>query len=408
MSSKRGVVLYLHVHQPWRVREYTVFDTAQNHDYFSTTRELHRDNREIFLKVADKSYRPMNALLRTLLERHPDFKVSLSITGTFIDQAEAWAPDVLDSFRELVKTGRVEIVSETYYHSLAFFYSRSEFEHQVELHRRKIRDVFGVETSVFRNTELSYNNELAKWADEYGFKGILTEGWDPVLGWRNANYVYRPADTTSIKLLMKNYQLSDDIAFRFSNKAWESYPLHADTYDTWVNDALGDDGKIVNLFMDYETFGEHQWADTGIFDFFADFVGRWLKNPANTFYTVSEACDSFEPVDMVDCPQTITWADTERDLTAWLGNSMQHEAMRHLYDLESDVLRTNDKQLIEDWRRLTTSDHAYYMCTKYFTDGDVHAYFSPYDSPYDAFLYFMNAVRDVRYRVCEYRENGGL
>lgn len=408
MSSKRGVVLYLHVHQPWRVREYTVFDTAENHDYFSTTRELHRDNREIFLKVADKSYRPMNALLRTLLERHPDFKVSLSITGTFIDQAEAWAPDVLDSFRELVKTGRVEIVSETYYHSLAFFYSRSEFEHQVELHRQKIRDVFGVETSVFRNTELSYNNELAKWADEYGFKGILTEGWDPVLGWRNANYVYRPADTTSIKLLMKNYQLSDDIAFRFSNKAWESYPLHADTYDTWVNDALGDDGKIVNLFMDYETFGEHQWADTGIFDFFADFVGRWLKNPANTFYTTSEACDTFESSDVVDCPQTITWADTERDLTAWLGNSMQHEAMRHLYDLESDVLRTNDKQLIEDWRRLTTSDHAYYMCTKYFTDGDVHAYFSPYDSPYDAFLYFMNAVRDVRYRVCKHRENGGL
>lgn len=408
MSSKRGVVLYLHVHQPWRVREYTVFDTAENHDYFSTTRELHRDNREIFLKVADKSYRPMNALLRTLLEQHPDFKVSLSITGTFIDQAEAWAPDVLDSFRELVKTGRVEIVSETYYHSLAFFYSRSEFEHQVELHRQKIRDVFGVETSVFRNTELSYNNELAKWADKYGFKGILTEGWDPVLGWRNANYVYRPADTTSTKLLMKNYQLSDDIAFRFSNKAWESYPLHADTYDVWVNSALGDDGNVVNLFMDYETFGEHQWADTGIFDFFADFVGRWLKNPANTFYTVSEACDSFEPVDMVDCPQTITWADTERDLTAWLGNSMQHEAMRHLYDLESDVLRTNDKQLIEDWRRLTTSDHAYYMCTKYFTDGDVHAYFSPYDSPYDAFLYFMNAVRDVRYRVCKHRENGGL
>lgn len=408
MSSKRGVVLYLHVHQPWRVREYTVFDTAENHDYFSTTRELHRDNREIFLKVADKSYRPMNALLRTLLERHPDFKVSLSITGTFIDQAEAWAPDVLDSFRELVKTGRVEIVSETYYHSLAFFYSRSEFEHQVELHRQKIRDVFGVETSVFRNTELSYNNELAKWADEYGFKGILTEGWDPVLGWRNANYVYRPADTTSIKLLMKNYQLSDDIAFRFSNKAWESYPLHADTYDVWVNSALGDDGNVVNLFMDYETFGEHQWADTGIFDFFADFVGRWLKNPANTFYTTSEACDTFESSDVVDCPQTITWADTERDLTAWLGNSMQHEAMRHLYDLESDVLNTNDKQLIEDWRRLTTSDHAYYMCTKYFTDGDVHAYFSPYDSPYDAFLYFMNAVRDVRYRVCEYRENGGL
>lgn len=405
MSSKRGIVLYLHVHQPWRVRDYTVFDTGVNHSYFSTPSDAKRDNHEIFNKVADKSYRPMNDLLKKLLAKYPDFKVSLSITGTFIEQAEAWAPDVLDSFKDLVKTGRVEIVSETYYHSLAFFYSREEFEHQVEIHRQRIRDVFGVETSVFRNTEFSYNNDLAQWADEYGFKGILTEGWDPVLGWRSPNYVYRPTKTKNIKLLMKNYRLSDDIAFRFSNKAWDSYPLHADTYDDWVNTALGDDGEIVNLFMDYETFGEHQWADTGIFDFFEDFVGRWLANPANTFYTTSEACDSFEAADEVDCPQTITWADTERDLTAWLGNDMQHEAMRHLYDLEHDVLRSGDETLIGDWRRLTTSDHAYYVCTKWFRDGDVHAYFSPYDSPYDAFLYYMNAIRDVRYRVADARRD---
>lgn len=404
----RGIVLYLHVHQPWRVREYTVFDTAESHNYFTPTREIYRENREIFLKVADKSYRPMNAKLQELLDTHPEFKVSLSITGTFIEQAEAWAPDVLDTFKKLVATGRVEIVAETYYHSLAFFYSRSEFEHQVEKHRVKIKELFGVDTTSFRNTELSYDNNLAKWADDAGFKAIITEGWDPVLGWRSPNYVYKPVGTERIKLLMKNYRLSDDIAFRFSNKAWESYPLHADTYDEWVNSALGDDGQTVNLFMDYETFGEHQWEDTGIFEFFGEFIGRWAANPANRFYTVTEAADSYDAVDEIDCPTTITWADTERDLTAWLGNSMQHEAMRHLYDLESDILRTGDETLVDDWRKLTTSDHAYYMCTKYFSDGDVHAYFSPYDSPYDAFIYFMNALRDVRYRISEHYKSGSF
>ena len=404
----RGIVLYLHVHQPWRVRDYTVFDTATNHEYFAGVSEVQRDNRTIFEKVANKSYRPMNALVKELLDTHPEFRVSLSITGTFIEQAEQWAPDVLDSFRQLVSTGRVEIVSETYYHSLAFFYSRDEFERQVEMHRQKVRDVFGVETSVFRNTELAYNDELAAWADGYGFKGIIAEGWDPILGWRSPNYVYRPAGTSNIKLLMKNYRLSDDLAFRFGNQSWDQFPLKPDTFTEWTNSALGDNGEIVNLFMDYETFGEHQWEDTGIFEFFKLFVGNWLANEANTFYTLSEACDTFDAADEISSPNTITWADTERDLTAWLGNSMQHEAMHHLYALEQDVIRSGDDALIADWRRLTTSDHAYYMCTKWFSDGDVHAYFSPYDSPYDAFLYFMNALRDVRYRVMEHHTYGGL
>ncbi|MGB4762381.1 MAG: glycoside hydrolase family 57 protein, partial [Candidatus Saccharimonas sp.] len=322
MSSKRGVVLYLHVHQPWRVRQYTVFDTAESHLYFEGASDRAQDNQAIFEKVADKSYRPMNAVLQELLDTHPEFKVSLSITGTFIEQAEAWTPDVIESFKRLVSTGRVEIVAETYYHSLAFFYSRSEFERQVDLHRQKIKDLFGVEPRVFRNTELCYDNNLASWADKAGYSGILSEGWDPVLGWRSPNYVYKPVGTENIKLLMKNYRLSDDVAFRFSNKEWEGYPLNADTYDTWVNDTLGDDGQVINLFMDYETFGEHQWADTGIFDFFKNFVGKWLANPANTFYTASDACEAFEPVDTIDCPYTITWADAERDLTAWLGNDM--------------------------------------------------------------------------------------
>jgi alpha-amylase len=405
--SSRGITLYLHVHQPWRVREYSVFDTSIDHNYFNDPDPLSNANNEkIFHKVADKSYRPMNALLQKLLDTHPEFKVSLSITGTFIDQAQAWAPDVIESFQNLVKTGRVEIVAETYYHSLAFFFSRSEFERQVEAHKAKIREVFGVETSVFRNTELSYNDELAQWADNYGFKGILAEGWDPILDWRSPNFVYRPEGTKNIGLLLKNYKLSDDLAFRFSNRGWEEWPLTVDKYESWLGASF--DQPLVNLFMDYETFGEHQWHETGIFDFFETFVSRWLEHPEHTFYTASEAIDTHAPVGTISMPQTVTWADSERDLTAWLGNSMQHEAMRHLYSLEDDIIRTGDGELISDWRKLQTSDHAYYMCTKWFTDGDVHAYFSPYSSPYDAFLYYINAIRDVRWRLHEVHKTGGL
>lgn len=406
--SKRGITLYLHVHQPWRVRDYSVFDTAVDHNYFyEDDPQSEHNNQAVFLKVANKSYRPMNALLEKLLNQHPDFKLSLSISGTFIEQAEAWAPDVVASFQRLVNTGRVEIVAETYYHSLAFFYSRNEFERQVEAHRAKIREVFGVETNVFRNTELAYNNDLAQWADAYGFKGILAEGWDPILEWRSPNYVYQPEGTTNIRLLLKNYRLSDDLAFRFSNQAWEEWPLSVDKYISWVDNSIHDQ-PLVNLFMDYETFGEHQWEDTGIFNFFEEFVGRWLANENNTFYTVSGAIAANEPAGIISMPYTVTWADTERDLTAWLGNSLQNEAMRYLYDLEDDVIRSGDGSLIADWRKLQTSDHAYYMCTKWFTDGDVHAYFSPYNSPYDAFLYYLNAIRDVRWRLHEHNRSGGF
>lgn len=406
--SKRGITLYLHVHQPYRVRDYSVFDASVDHNYFNDPDPLSNHNNEkILRKVADKSYRPMNELLEKLLHEHPEFKVSLSITGTFIDQALAWAPDVLESFKRLVATGQVEIVAETYYHSLAFFYSRSEFERQVDAHRTKIKEIFGVETSVFRNTELAYNDELAKWADTYGFKGILAEGWDPILDWRSPNFVYRPEGTKDISLLLKNYHLSDDLAFRFSNQAWQEWPLTVDKYNSWVEASIQDQ-PLVNLFMDYETFGEHQWEDTGIFTFFEEFVNRWLANPDNTFYTVSEAIAANEPVGTISMPQTVTWADSERDLSAWLGNSMQHEAMRYLYALEDDIIRTDDAELISDWRKLQTSDHAYYMCTKWFTDGDVHAYFSPYSSPYDAFLYYINAIRDVRWRLHETHKAGVL
>ena len=407
--SKRGITLYLHVHQPYRVREYSVFDTSIDHNYFNDSNwDSDRNNQRIFNRVADKSYRPMNALLEKLLAQHPDFKLSLSITGTFIEQAEMWAPDVLDSFKRLIATNRVEILSETYYHSLAFFYNRDEFERQVEAHRAKIREVFGVETTVFRNTELAYNDELAQWADKKGFKGILAEGWDPILEWRSPNYVYRPEGTENISLLLKNYKLSDDIAFRFSNRSWSEWPLTVDKYTNWI-EAASRDQPLVNLFMDYETFGEHQWKDTGIFTFFEEFIRRWLEDSAdNTFYTVSEAIEANKPVGTLSMPYTVTWADHERDLSAWLGNSMQQEAMRHMYDLEDDIIRSGDDALIADWRKLQSSDHMYYICTKDFADGDVHSYFSPYFSPYDAFLYYMNAVRDIRWRLHENRKVGGM
>lgn len=402
--SKRGIVLYLHVHQPWRIRDYSIFDTSHAHDYFSDTSETDRNNRKVLEKVAEKSYRPMNAALLRMLEQYPDFKVSLSITGTFMEQCEQWAPDVLDSFKQLVDTGRVEIVGETYNHSLAFFYSREEFERQVTMHAQKVQDIFGLTPTSFRNTELSYNDELGIWADKQGYAAVLAEGWDPILEWRSPNHVYQPPGTNDVKLLTKNYRLSDDVAFRFSNRAWQQWPLSADTYTSWLDSATND-GPLVNLFMDYETFGEHQWADTGIFEFFEKFIGMWSDRQDAAFYTVTEAARAFDASGDLSMKHTVTWADSERDLTAWLGNSMQQEAMRYLYGLERDVLRTNDLALIADWRNLQTSDHVYYMCTKWFSDGDVHAYFSPYDSPFDAFLYFMNAVRDLRYRLMAYHDS---
>ena len=397
--TKKSIVLYLHVHQPWRIRDdQTLFDVGTNKNYFSEEKGLKRQsNGEIFRKVAEKSYIPMNNLLEKLLKTHPEFKFSFSITGTFIDQAQEFAPEVLESFKRLIQTGRVEIVAETYYHSLAFFFDREEFEAQVRAHQAKIREVFNVETTAFRNTELSYNNELAKWADDFGLKAILAEGWDPILQWRTPNHIYKPKGTKNIRLLLKNYKLSDDLAFRFSNRNWQEYPLTTQKYISWL-ESSSYHGDVINLFMDYETFGEHQWAESGIFDFFESLVSYWLKKPEHGFKTVTEAAQS-EPVAEISMPNTVTWADTERDLTAWLGNSMQQEAMKYLYALKLRVYNSQNGNLVEDWRRLTTSDHPYYMCTKYFNDGDVHAYFSPYKSPYDAFLYFMDTLRDMEFRL---------
>lgn len=399
----KSIVLYLHMHQPYRVKHYSIFSVDHDHDYWTDKDWYSGSNNErIFKKVAEKSYRPMLKQLGKLIETTDKFKFSLSMTGTFLEQAEEWAPDVIDSIRKLVKTGRVEIVNETYNHSLSFFVDRDEFEAEVRLHQDRIRELFGVETKVFRNTELAYNNDLAQWAESFGFKGIIAEGWDKILETRTPNKVYRPDGCNSIKLLTKNYRLSDDIAFRFSNKTWNEWPLTVDKYIRWLETA-GKQGPVINLFMDFETFGENVWKDTGIFEFFNDLVLRWSNDDNHNFMTVSEACDSSISEETISMPWTVTWADTERDLSAWLGNSMQHEALKAIYDLKESVLASKDEDLIADWRRLLTSDHLYYMSTKHLNDGGVHQYFSPYDSPFDAFLYFMNAVRDVRGRAEAYK-----
>ena len=395
----KAIVLYLHVHQPYRIRHYTALEPGNAHNYFDAAYEAQTSNERILRKVAEKSYLPANRRLIQIINNNPAFKLSLSITGLVLEQLEQWSPEALQSFKDLVATGRVELVGETYHHSLAFFYSRDEFEAQVAMHREKIESLFGQTPKVFRNTELAYNNDIAYWADKAGYTGILAEGWDPILGWRSPNYVYQPAYTERIRLLMKNYRLSDDIAFRFGNRAWSEWPLTAPKFAHWLN--AEPHATNFNLFMDYETFGEHQWDDTGIFDFLEHLPQEWLQTHGNTFMTVSEACQAFQPSDAVDVPHTVTWADTERDLSAWLGNRLQQQAIAALYELEHKVMGTHDHGLIRDWRRLQTSDHFYYMCTKWWNDGDIHAYFSPYDSPYEAYMNFMNAYHDLRFRLAE-------
>ncbi len=391
---------YFHVHQPHRIKRYKVFDIGNDSEYFNASDHTDLNNAKVLRKVAEKSYIPTTRVLGELLAKHPEFRFAFSFSGTVLDQFEAYAPHVLKAFQDLVKTGRVEILADTYFHSLAFFYSKPEFERQVSMHQKKIFELFGVTPKVFRNTELSYTNDLAKWCDEHGYLGIMAEGWDPVLGWRSPNYVYQPVGCQNIKVLLKNYKLSDDIAFRFGNQGWASWPLSAETYAKWVHAHHGD-GHTINLFMDFETFGEHQWEDTGIFNFLRALPEKLLAHGDTSFKTPTETIQSYPSVGEIDVPHILTWADTDRDLTAWVGNDIQRDAIATIYGMEHDVMATKDADLIMTWRKLQTSDHFYYMCTKWFQDGDVHAYFSPYESPYDAYIAFMNAISDLQLRVQE-------
>ena len=386
-----SICFYFQVHQPFRLRQYQVFDIGTGKSYFNDNK-----NREILLKVAHKSYLPTNKVLHDLCRKYPKFKISFSFSGVVLDQFEEYCPEVLESFQKLVQTGQVEILAETYHHSLAFLYSEKEFEEQVKLHQQKIRKLFGINPTVFRNTELIYNNALAKKVEQMGYKVVLLEGWDHYLQWRSPNFVYKPVNS-NIPLLLKNYKLSDDLAFRFSNTGWKEHPLTVEKYAQWINSINGN-GDTVNLFMDYETFGEHQWESTGIFDFLRQLPGELLKHPDNSFKFPSEAA-RFPQRGELDIHHPLSWADMERDVSAWIGNEMQRSAIAKLYSLEEDIKRSGNAKLLSDWRKLQISDHFYYMCTKWFNDGDVHKYFNPYDNPYDGFIYFMNVFKDLQQRI---------
>jgi alpha-amylase len=391
-----SVCFYFQLHQPYRLRRYSVFDTEPA--YFDTYR-----NAEILRTIAGRSYIPAARRLLELVRKHDgQFRFSFSITGVLAEQLKRYAPEAIELLTELARTGCVECLNETYHHSLAFLYSREEFGEQVALHAKMVDELFGQTPCVFRNTELIYNNDLAHFlAGQHRHTAVLAEGADAVLAGRTPTALYRPPHTDALKLVLKHYRLSDDIAFRFSNRDWPEWPLTAEKFADWVT-RVSDNGQntdLCNLFIDLETFGEHQWEQTGIFDFLDALPGQILRARANRFMTLSEAIESHEPTDDFDVPHMISWADTERDLSAWLGNAMQSNALHELYKLERPIKAADDPALLEDWRRLTTSDHVYYMCTKYFADGDVHKYFNPYESPYDSYINFMNVLDNLRSRA---------
>jgi len=327
-----------------------------------------------------------------------DFRVTFSVSGTAIDQFRAYSPETLQSFQRLADTGQVEFLNETYYHSLSSLFSEREFRAQVQKHGQLMREEFGYSPVSFRNTELIYSNHIAWLAKDMGFQAILLEGTEKILDWRSPNYIYRPEFTPGIKCLLKNYRLSDDVAFRFSDRNWKDWPLSAEKFANWAHQVAGD-GVTVNLFMDYETFGEHQWEDSGIFNFLRDLPRHILRHPDFSFRTVTQVARANEAVGTVDSREPISWADLERDLSAWMGNSMQREALNAIYELEEPVYASQNPDYLEIFRKLQTSDHFYYMSTKYWSDGDVHKYFSPYATPHDAYIYYMNAVHDFRERL---------
>lgn len=397
------ITLYLKVHQPFRVKQYSFFSIGNDHNYFNGA-EGKLNNKHIFQKVAAKSYIPANAILLRLLNSFKNFKLNLSLSGIFLDQAELYAPDVFDSFKKLVQTGKVEILGETYYHSLSFLHTPEEFRAQITLQEAKLKDVFNIKPRIFSNTEAAYQNEIAGMVEKLGYKGIVTEGADKILEWRSPNFLYHALNNPNVLLFLKNYRLSDDIAFRFSEKQWSEHPLTAEKFALWINQNE-DNAEVINLCMDYETFGEHQWEDSGIFNFLNVMPEYILKNKRNIFATLSDTAKILKPIAALDVPEYITWADTQRDLSAWLDNNLQKTAFQKIYALRDRVLASKNTALVEDWRRLQTSDHFYYMCTKWFEDGDVHKYFNPYESPYEAFINYSNAVKDLELRIKDKNKN---
>ena len=386
--------MYFQVHQPFRLKRYRFFDLGNDHYYYDDF-----SNESIMRKVADKCYLPANKIILDLIQKHKGkFKVTFSISGIAINQFRLYAPEVLDSFRQIAETGMAEFLAETDSHSLSSLKNRTVFEHQVSVHRQMMKEFLGVEPTSFRNTELIYSDQIGSWVADMGYKALLTEGAKHVLGWKSPNFLYCNALNPRLKVLLRNFVLSDDIAFRFSNKQWSAWPLTSDKYAAWLS-KLAPGSELVNIFLDYETFGEHNWKETGIFDFLSHLPGSVLKKTPLKFMTPSEVADTLQPVSAISVPSPISWADEERDITAWLGNELQNAAFDKLYSLSEKVKKCNDEKMNKDWEYLQSSDHFYYMATKFFSDGAVHAYFNPYDTPYDAFMNYMNVLSDFEIRL---------
>ncbi|MFA5849721.1 MAG: glycoside hydrolase family 57 protein [Bacteroidales bacterium] len=391
---KKTICFYFQVHQPDRLRVYRFFDIGNDSHYYDDFA-----NKTILRRVAERCYMPANQLVLDLIRQHKGaFKIAYSISGAALDQLARYSPEVIESFKELAKTGCVEFLAETYSHSLSSLISPAEFKEQVEQHSTAIESLFGQKPKVFRNTELIYSDKIGAMVADMGFSAMLTEGAKHILGWKSPNYLYTNAINPRLKILLRNFNLSDDIAFRFSDKSWAKWPLTSDKYVSWLSNSLEKD-EVVNLFMDYETFGEHQRASSGIFQFLKHLPEAILSNTNFEFCTPTEVCIKHQPAAPLHVPYAISWADEERDTSAWLGNELQNEAFNKIYSAERQVKASNNVTLLSDFRKLQQSDHFYYMCTKFFSDGAVHNYFNPYDTPYEAFINYMNVVSDFLIRV---------
>lgn len=389
----RAICFYFQVHQPFRYRKYRFFDIGNDHYYYDDY-----SNEAILRKVADCCYLPTNKLMLELIKKHKGkFKITFSITGVALEQFALYAPEVLQSFQELAKTGHVEFLAETYSHTFASLKNNDLFQWQVNKHSDLIEQYFGKRPTVFRNTEMVYSDEIGTAVADMGYQAMLTEGAKHILGWKSPNYMYCNAVNPRLKVLMRNYKLSDDIAFRFSKQEWNEYPLSPEKFVKWMDDDKND--EIINLFMDYEIFGEHQGKETGILRFLEELPDAVFKNSNFQFVTPSEAVRSLQPVSAVSVPNTISWADEECDVSTWLGNEMQQEAFDKVYELKDRMEQVTDEAMKKDWCFLQVSDHFYYMSTKFFSNGEAHNSFSPYENPYEAFINFMNVLSDFKLRL---------
>ena len=392
---KKSICIYFQIHHPERLRKYQFFDIGKKHNYFDNYA-----NRSELEDLAENCYLPANALLLDIIKKYEGkFKVAFSISGSAIDQLEMHTPEVIRSFQELAQTGQVEFLAETYSHSLASLSEDTdEFELQVKRHSAAIKELFGKKPVTFRNTSLIYSDKIGKRVADLGFKTMLTDGAKHVLGWKSPNFVYKNALDENLNLLLKNSKLSDDIAIRFSDRNWSEYPLTSEKYVDWVSHSL-QDTEVLNLFMNYEVIGHYNRAESGIFDFLRYFIQQIAENPNYQFLLPKEVTKKHTAKDILPVPYPISWTDEERDITSWLGNELQKEAFTELFKIQPLVKKKKNAELNEDYSRLQASEHFYFMRTKLFSGADYHKYILPYESPYEAFINYMNVLSDFIERV---------